>query len=86
MQTEQDEEEPQPKRYQDCWLGGQQVKTFVGTFENALPMHYAPRDIHIDRSVVDGRAAKFKLLKQVLEEGEHPGESSKGFTTFTSVP
>ena len=70
----EDEEDAPPKKYEDCWLAGQQVKTFIGTFENAQPMHYAPRGRHMDKSLDEQRAAKYKLLEQFLMQGEHPGD------------
>merc|ERR1711918_222271 len=66
-------------RYADCWMGGQTVKTFVGTFTSAQPMHFAPR--HTDRMSPEHRRAKFKILREILENGKatkpkpQPGDS-----------
>jgi len=65
---------PEPDaRYADCWMAGQTVKTFVTTFENAQPMHFAPRFYDNMQSQARDRAAKFRVLKQILDADDHPG-------------
>lgn len=69
----------QDEQYEDCWLAGQQVRSFAGLFQSAFPLEHSPPGLHVEPPKPERtRAAKFKLLREVLAAvpGVAPKESS----------